>query len=106
MKSNGPVEAGGHPERGAIASVAEGCSGFSISRLPRMLFGPGRSGELGAIVREFGSRALVVVRGPGFTETADWARLRDALESAGVSLLTLSSTSPAMAALGAWEVST
>jgi CO dehydrogenase maturation factor len=29
-----------------------------------------------------------------------------ALESAGESLLTLSSTSPAMAALGAWEVST
>jgi CO dehydrogenase nickel-insertion accessory protein CooC1 len=28
-----------------------------------------------------------------------------ALESAGESLLTLSSTSPAMAALGAWEVS-
>jgi alcohol dehydrogenase len=58
--------------------------GFSIARLPRILFGAGRSGELGGVVGEFGRRALVVVRGPGFTDTADWAGLRDALESAGV----------------------
>ncbi|MFI5258327.1 MAG: iron-containing alcohol dehydrogenase [Candidatus Limnocylindrales bacterium] len=59
---------------------------FSIARLPRILFGSGRSRELPAVVLEFGSRALVVVRGPGFTESPDWARLRRGLESAGVSV--------------------
>jgi alcohol dehydrogenase len=58
--------------------------GFSIARLPRILFGSGRSGELPGVVREFGSKALVIVRGPGFTETSDWARLRGELESAAV----------------------
>ncbi|MGA2512072.1 MAG: iron-containing alcohol dehydrogenase [Candidatus Limnocylindrales bacterium] len=59
---------------------------FSISRLPRILFGAGRSAELPAVVREFGSNALVVVRGPGFTGSADWARLSRGLESARVAV--------------------
>ena len=61
-------------------------SGFSIARLSRILFGSGRSGELPAVVGEFGRRALVVVREPGFIDSADWARLRGALESAGVEI--------------------
>ena len=58
--------------------------GFSIARLPRIVFGGGASAQLGGVVREFGRKALVVVRGPGFTESQDWARLRAALETAGV----------------------
>jgi alcohol dehydrogenase class IV len=57
---------------------------FSIARLPRILFGPGRAAELPAIVRRYGARALVVVREPGFTEGADWARLAAGLRAAGV----------------------
>jgi alcohol dehydrogenase len=81
--SKRPAEAGGPAEAGAAASVPV-WPGFSIARLPRILFGSGRSGELGGVAREFGRKALVVVREPGFIDTADWAGLRDALESAGV----------------------
>jgi len=45
MKSNGPVEAGGHPERGAIASAAEVGRVSRSHVLARILFGPGRSGS-------------------------------------------------------------
>ena len=86
MESKGPAEAGGPAGSGAGVTVPAVWPGFSISRLPRILFGAGRSGELPGAVRGFGSRALVVVRGPGFTESADWARLRGALESAGVAV--------------------
>ncbi len=82
--SKGPTETGGRTDSGADVSVPGAWPGFSIARLPRILFGSGRSGELPGVVREFGSKALVFVRGPGFTDTADWARLRAALESAAV----------------------
>jgi alcohol dehydrogenase len=59
-------------------------SAFSIARLPRILFGAGRSRELASVVKSFGSRALVVVRGPDFADSPGWARLRGELESAGV----------------------
>jgi alcohol dehydrogenase len=84
MTMKGPAEAGEPAERGASASVPVGWPRFSIARLPRILFGSGTSGELGTVVREFGPRALMVVRGPGFTESSDWARLRTSLEAAGV----------------------
>ena len=84
MTSKGPQQAGEPGEAGAGASVPAAWPGFSITRLPRILFGGGTSGELGAVVREFGHRALVVVRGPGFTDSPAWARIRAALELAGV----------------------
>jgi alcohol dehydrogenase class IV len=59
---------------------------FSIAALPRILFGPGRSVELPAVVREFGRRSLVVVR-PGFCDTAEWARLEPGFDAAGVEIL-------------------
>jgi alcohol dehydrogenase class IV len=59
-------------------------SAFSIARLPRILFGASRSRELPSVVKSFGSRALVVVRGPDFTGSPEWARLRGELGSAGV----------------------
>jgi alcohol dehydrogenase class IV len=58
---------------------------FSIARLPRILFGPGRSAELAATVRAFGDRALVVVR-PGFCDTPDWLRLEAGLTASGVTV--------------------
>ena len=56
---------------------------FSIARLPRILFGAGRSVELAQIVREFGTRALVITR-PGFCETPEWTRLEAGLTASGV----------------------
>ena len=84
MEFKGPAEAGEPVGARAEATVPAAWPGFSIARLPRILFGGGTSGELGAVVREFGHRALVVVRGPGFTESPAWARIRAALELAGV----------------------
>ena len=84
MESKGPAEAEVRSEPGAGAPVVAGWPGFTVARLPRILFGAGRSGELGAVVREFGRKALVVVRGPSFTASMDWTRLLVALETAGV----------------------
>jgi alcohol dehydrogenase class IV len=84
MEVKGPAEAGEPAGAGAGATVPAAWPGFSIARLPRIVFGGGTSGELPAVVREFGQNALVVVRGPGFTDSPDWARLRRALESGGV----------------------
>ncbi|MFI5260081.1 MAG: iron-containing alcohol dehydrogenase, partial [Candidatus Limnocylindrales bacterium] len=86
MESKGPAEAVGPEDARAAATVPSAWPEFSIARLPRILFGSGRSRELPAVVVEFGTRALVVVRGPDFTESPDWARLRRGLESAGVSV--------------------
>jgi alcohol dehydrogenase class IV len=58
---------------------------FSIARLPRIAFGPGRSLELASTVRSFGTRAVAVVR-PGFTDSADWVRLAAGLEAAEVAI--------------------
>ena len=69
MESKGPAEAGEPAERRVNDLVSAAWPKFSIARLPRILFGSGTSGELGAVVREFGRKALVVVRGPGFTES-------------------------------------
>jgi alcohol dehydrogenase len=92
MVSKGPTGADESADPGATAPVPAAWNGFTIARLPRIVFGAGRSGELGKAVREFGRRALVVVRGPGFTDTMDWTRLLVALETAGVEV-TLESVS-------------
>jgi alcohol dehydrogenase class IV len=84
MEFKGPAEAGEPVGTGAKATVPAAWPGFSIARLPRILFGGGTSGELGTVVREFGQKALVVVRGPGFTDSPAWVRIRAGLELAGV----------------------
>jgi alcohol dehydrogenase class IV len=56
----------------------------STLRLPEILFGPGKIADLPAVVRRFGERALFVVRGPGFVEGDDWARMRAGLKDAGL----------------------
>lgn len=84
MESKGPAEAGEPTGARADATVLAAWPGFSIARLPRILFGGGTSAELPAVVREFGPKALVVVRGPSFTESPDWARIRAGLDLADV----------------------
>ena len=89
MDTKGPAEAGQPSGAGSGGEAAPGTvpapwPGFSIARLPRILFGGGTSGQLGSVVREFGRKALVVVRGPGFTESPDWAGLLATLQTAGV----------------------
>jgi len=84
MEFKGPAEVGESVGAGADATVPAAWPEFSIARLPRIMFGSGTSGALPAVVREFGQKALVVVRGPGFTDSTDWARIRAGLESAGV----------------------
>ncbi|HEX7590952.1 MAG TPA: iron-containing alcohol dehydrogenase [Candidatus Limnocylindrales bacterium] len=83
MESKEPVEAV-VPVGAGVDGSTQAWRGFTVARLPRILFGAGRSGELGKVVREFGRDALVVTRGPGFVATADWTRLLVALETAGV----------------------
>ena len=90
--SRGPTGADEPVDPGAAATVPAAWQGFTIARLPRIVFGAGRAGELGKAVREFGRRALVIVREPGFTDTTDWTRLLVALETAGVEV-TLESVS-------------
>jgi alcohol dehydrogenase class IV len=84
LEFKGPAEAGEPVGAGAEATVPAAWPGFSIARLPRILFGGGTSRELPIVVREFGQKALVVVRGPGFTESPTWSQIRARLESAGV----------------------
>ena len=89
MDLKGPAEAGQPSGAGFGGARGPGTvpapwPGFTVARLPRILFGGGTSGQLGSVVREFGRRALVVVRSPGFTESPDWARLLAALQTAGV----------------------
>jgi alcohol dehydrogenase class IV len=62
----------------------EGFEYVSTLRLPEIVAGPASIAELPRIVAGFGRRALVVVRGPGFTETADWARIGASLSTAGI----------------------
>jgi len=84
MKDEGSAEAGDTDGAGDHAMVPAAWPEFSIARLPRIMLGGGTSGELGSVVREFGQKALLIVRGPSFTASPDWARIRAALESGGV----------------------
>jgi alcohol dehydrogenase len=86
MVSKEPAAAEGPATPGAGAAVPPGWPGFTVARLPRILFGAGRRRELGAVAGEFGRTALVVVRGPAFTDSPEWADLRAGLEAAGVSV--------------------
>jgi len=81
-----PKEPTGDERPGVPAGKAEPAPwpGFAIARLPRIVFGSGTSRQLSSVVREFGRRALVIVRGPGFTDSMDWTRLLVAMETAGV----------------------
>ncbi|AAZ97720.1 iron-containing alcohol dehydrogenase [Thiobacillus denitrificans ATCC 25259] len=57
---------------------------FSLSRLPRIEFGAGSIGRLPAMVRQYGTRALLVTGGASFERTAAWPALLAGLRAHGV----------------------
>ncbi len=57
---------------------------FSVGRLPRVLFGAGRFGDLASIVHGYGDRALFVIR-PSFVREPAWEAAQESLRQAGVS---------------------
>ena len=57
---------------------------FSISRLPRIVFGAGSTARLPALAAEFGHRALLVTGARSLRETEHWPRLQDALRREGI----------------------
>jgi alcohol dehydrogenase class IV len=59
---------------------------FTVARLPKVLFGPGRGAELPGVVRSFGERALVVLRKSWVSGDDEWVRIHTALAAAGLRL--------------------
>lgn len=57
---------------------------FSISRLPRILFGAGRLSELPALAASYGTRALIVTGARSFVSSDRYGQLIGALGEAGV----------------------
>jgi len=71
----------GHfPVPGALPPVPA----FGVARLPRIVFGPGRIAELPGIVRELGSKALVVTGARSLRSSPAWAAITNGLNGAGV----------------------
>ena len=60
---------------------------FTLSRLPRILFGPGRIAEIPALVREFGTRVLLVTGERSFLDSPYRQPLFDALAHHGIAWL-------------------
>jgi len=65
-------------------------SGFSISRIPRIEFGPGALGKLPKLARGYGTNALIVTGSRSFQRSANWSVLVTGLEAAGMSFQTFS----------------
>lgn len=65
---------------------------FTILRLPRIVFGAGRIGELAAEARAFGGRCLLVTGGSALRSGPFWAPLAESFAAAGVSLETVAVT--------------
>jgi alcohol dehydrogenase len=57
---------------------------FTIARLPRILFGPGRMSELGGLMTAYGKQVLIVTGARSFRETAYWTQLCEELQSAQI----------------------
>lgn len=58
---------------------------FSISGLPRMVFGEGSLAEVPALAASFGKQVLLVTGGASFETSAHWSRLTSALRGHGLS---------------------
>jgi len=65
-------------------------SDFSISRIPRIEFGPGALGKLPAIARGYGTNPLIVTGSRSFQRSGNWSVLTAGLEAAGMSFQTFS----------------
>ncbi len=59
---------------------------FTIARLPRIFFGPGRLQELPSLIRATGTRALLVTGAHSFRSTRHWSWLLGALHQQGVTV--------------------
>ena len=57
---------------------------FSISRLPRILFGSGRIGEVPALAAEYGNTALLVTGKQSFCHTPRWQALVEGLAAKNI----------------------
>lgn len=57
---------------------------FYLSRLPRVLFGPGTRAKLPELIQGYGRRALLVTGARSFQESPHWRDLQAALQAAGV----------------------
>jgi alcohol dehydrogenase len=64
--------------------------GFSVARLPRIVFGAGRFADLPRLVSGYGRRALLVTGNKSLRNSARWPQLLDALKSAGVEVDSMS----------------
>lgn len=60
---------------------------FSISRLPRILFGAGRINEVPALAAIYGSKALLITGKHSFCSTPRWQIFTQALEARGMEWL-------------------
>jgi alcohol dehydrogenase len=57
---------------------------FSVSRLPRIVFGAGTFKQLPDILSGYGKRVLIVTGGKSLRQSGNWSRLLDGLKSAGL----------------------
>lgn len=57
---------------------------FTLSRLPRLLFGDGRIVEVPALARSFGRRALLITGARSFKASPQWTMLQDTLAQQGI----------------------
>ncbi|MHB0974182.1 MAG: iron-containing alcohol dehydrogenase [Thiobacillus sp.] len=64
-------------------------SDFSLSRLPRIEFGPGALAKLPAIARSYGKRALLVTGAGSLKESPFWPAVTDGLKAQGMTWLHL-----------------
>ncbi len=58
---------------------------FSISRLPRILFGAGEFSALASEISSYGRQALIVTGGRSFTELQQWTNLQEELQTLEIS---------------------
>lgn len=56
---------------------------FSVSRLPRIEFGPGRVARIPELAARFGARLLIVTGSRSFVDSAAWAKLARTLAQRG-----------------------
>jgi len=59
---------------------------FSVSRLPRIVFGAGALRQLPDVLSGYGRRVLVVTGGKSLRQSENWRQLLDGIRSAGMSL--------------------
>ncbi|MFM8330414.1 MAG: iron-containing alcohol dehydrogenase [Candidatus Methylumidiphilus sp.] len=60
-------------------------AGFSISRLPRIVFGAGQIRQIPGLARQYGAKALLVTGARSFRQSPRWDALLAGLAEAGVS---------------------